>query len=457
MPIYTIEQGDTLSQIAQRNNRTIADLMGVNPQITDPNRIFAGQTLNIPSTQIPISPTTRTPAQPQTNQPPTLDMNQFNTNDPIRKFNLALLSMLKNAQSGQTSLSQEQAQLKREAYTSGQEVFTGEEAKMTPEAKMAALQRNVEMYEPSIQAATIKIEQLGRVMDLLSKTYGEDYKNLIPATKEDAAIFQKAMASGFMPPADIVERYGKFFTTEDWTALVEAQTKAEIAGRAPVKPPQDPTSIREYEYYSQQERDAGRTPMSYGEFGITQKAPSGAQQKAASYAGRVEQAESIFEDLDDYINNLTTFELWTQQKLPNSLRSVEYQKLDQAQRNFINATLRVESGAAIAETEFVNAKLQYFVQPGDSPEVIAQKKSNRQQVVANFKREAGTAYAPSEYLGEGDLLSLIDDDIRQLANNYQYEFGREKMIEDLATAYPEVNKQDIIDKVYQITKELWGD
>lgn len=235
MPTITIpsyQQGGTLGQIAGQYKTTVDELMRLNPQITNPDQIREGGTLNIPSTQIPIIPTAGTPAQSQTGQPPTLNMNQFQTGDPIRKFNLALLDMLKKAQTGQTQLGQEQAQLKREAYTSGQEVFTGEEAKMTPQAKMAALQRNVEMYEPSVQAATIKIEQLGNVMNLISKTYGEDYKNLIPATKEDAAIFQKAMASGWTPPADIVERYGKFFTTEDWNALVEAQERAKMVGKA---------------------------------------------------------------------------------------------------------------------------------------------------------------------------------------------------------------------------------
>jgi hypothetical protein len=54
------------------------------------------------------------------------------------------------------------------------------------------------------------------------------------------------------------------------------------------------------------------------------------------------------------------------------------QKLQQAKRDFINATLRRESGAAIAESEFSNAEKQYFAQIGDSPAVIAQKKRNRE-------------------------------------------------------------------------------
>lgn len=61
----------------------------------------------------------------------------------------------------------------------------------------------------------------------------------------------------------------------------------------------------------------------------------------------------------------------------NFTQSDKQQQVEQAQRDFINASLRRESGAAIAESEFDNAKKQYFVQPGDSEAVIEQKRKNR--------------------------------------------------------------------------------
>ena len=45
---YTVQQGDTLSGIARRFGVSLADLERANPQITDPNRIFPGQVINIP-------------------------------------------------------------------------------------------------------------------------------------------------------------------------------------------------------------------------------------------------------------------------------------------------------------------------------------------------------------------------------------------------------------------------
>ena len=73
----------------------------------------------------------------------------------------------------------------------------------------------------------------------------------------------------------------------------------------------------------------------------------------------------------------------------NFFASPETQKALQAQRDFINATLRQESGAAISESEFQNARQQYFPQPGDTPEVIAQKAANRETVIRGFARQAG--------------------------------------------------------------------
>jgi len=46
---YQVSDGDTLSQIAEDNGTTVAALMQANPGITDPNKIYTGQTVNIPS------------------------------------------------------------------------------------------------------------------------------------------------------------------------------------------------------------------------------------------------------------------------------------------------------------------------------------------------------------------------------------------------------------------------
>ncbi|MEL7231022.1 MAG: hypothetical protein AAGJ85_00755 [Pseudomonadota bacterium] len=75
--------------------------------------------------------------------------------------------------------------------------------------------------------------------------------------------------------------------------------------------------------------------------------------------------------------------------LGNYLQTPEYRQYDQARRDFINAVLRRESGAVIADSEFANAERQYFPQPGDDPATIAQKRQNRENAVRGFEVGAG--------------------------------------------------------------------
>lgn len=78
----------------------------------------------------------------------------------------------------------------------------------------------------------------------------------------------------------------------------------------------------------------------------------------------------------------------------NYFASPERQQTVQAQRNFVNAILRVESGAAISQSEFDNAQRQYFPQSGDSKDVIEQKRQNRVSAMQGMAREAGPMYRP---------------------------------------------------------------
>ena len=48
---YVVQPGDTLSGIADRFGVSLSDLEAANPQIVDPNTIFPGQVINIPSSE----------------------------------------------------------------------------------------------------------------------------------------------------------------------------------------------------------------------------------------------------------------------------------------------------------------------------------------------------------------------------------------------------------------------
>lgn len=48
--VYTVKPGDTLSKIAARNQCTVSQIMSANPSIKNPNIIYVGQKITIPST-----------------------------------------------------------------------------------------------------------------------------------------------------------------------------------------------------------------------------------------------------------------------------------------------------------------------------------------------------------------------------------------------------------------------
>lgn len=94
----------------------------------------------------------------------------------------------------------------------------------------------------------------------------------------------------------------------------------------------------------------------------------------------------------------------------NYLVGQNAQKFTQAKRDFINAVLRQESGAVISPEEFANAEQQYFPQPGDGPEVIAQKRRNRENAISGFKIRSGPGAASVEQMqGQQDQQGGVVD------------------------------------------------
>jgi len=80
--------------------------------------------------------------------------------------------------------------------------------------------------------------------------------------------------------------------------------------------------------------------------------------------------------------------------LTNWTQSAGQQQVEQAQRDFINAVLRRESGAVISDAEFDNARRQYFPQPGDSQQVIQQKGANRDLAIRGMLAEVPQSRRP---------------------------------------------------------------
>jgi hypothetical protein len=145
------------------------------------------------------------------------------------------------------------------------------------------------------------------------------------------------------------------------------------------------------------------------------------QATAAGYADRMTQADAVISDpkLATVQTDLVERGKGSIIGIGNMLTSPEFQQAEQAQRDFINAILRRESGAVISDSEFDNARKQYFPQPGDSEAVLKQKAANRKNAIAGVARSAGPAYTPpdtSNYL-TGDS---PDDAVTKVINGVTY-------------------------------------
>ena len=103
MAQYTVQKGDTLWDIAIRNNTTVANLQSANPQISNPNLIYAGNVINIPDAVASTPSTTaEAPAQtsPTTTSPETKapDYSQYQYDASTNQSYLDALAALQQAQ-----------------------------------------------------------------------------------------------------------------------------------------------------------------------------------------------------------------------------------------------------------------------------------------------------------------------------------------------------------------------
>jgi hypothetical protein len=124
----------------------------------------------------------------------------------------------------------------------------------------------------------------------------------------------------------------------------------------------------------------------------------GTERNALAYFNRAQQASQDIGGMEDQIAKMSLAGQARLQMAPNFLQSEENQRYRQAQRAFTEARLRKESGAAIPQGEYENDSRTYFAQPGDTPQVIEQKRRARQTVLEGLKFASGKAYG--EFYGE---------------------------------------------------------
>jgi hypothetical protein len=72
-----------------------------------------------------------------------------------------------------------------------------------------------------------------------------------------------------------------------------------------------------------------------------------------------------------------------------TLTSDEYNSYKQAARQWISGVLRLDSGAAVPDSEFATYFATYFPQPGEGEAIVAQKKAAREQVMQTGRMVLG--------------------------------------------------------------------
>jgi hypothetical protein len=151
-------------------------------------------------------------------------------------------------------------------------------------------------------------------------------------------------------------------------------------------------------------QNAKKRALGLGE-GATDKPLTEGQAKANLFSKRMIESNKIIDEIGDGYSSAAINVKGAVEDMPlaggllgvvaNLALGENEQRVEQAQRDFINAVLRRESGAVISDSEFRNARRQYFPQPGDSDKVIEQKRKNRLTAIEGMVEELPKSRRPT--------------------------------------------------------------
>lgn len=125
------------------------------------------------------------------------------------------------------------------------------------------------------------------------------------------------------------------------------------------------------------------------------------ERSSAGYLTRMQAAESLMQAIGDEGNidwrsHAAGMVPYIGDDLQNLALSPKQQQMLQAQRDWVRAKLRKESGASIGDAEMANEIRTYFPMPGDGPEVVAQKAQARKEAEKQVRISGGAAVSPRE-------------------------------------------------------------
>lgn len=194
---------------------------------------------------------------------------------------------------------------------------------------------------------------------------------------------------------------GDPFTLSEGQIRFDAQGKPIAKGGE--KEPNLPSAVLEYEYAKKQgfpgtfqdwesskkggmslQVDPATGQVTFQQ-GANIKPLTEGQSKDTVYATRAEGALPLIDQFGEALTGLGESVAGQVPIVGNYAKSPEYQKAEQAGAEFLQAILRKDTGAAITSQEMAEYGMVYLPRPGDSPEVLAQKRTSRMRALEAIK------------------------------------------------------------------------
>lgn len=275
-----------------------------------------------------------------------------------------------------------------------------------------ALPGRPEALRPFLLQKGLEVMDASKRLDLLTP------KAEVKDTGGGLQSFQTNQLTGEVTPGAVVARKtatpGELLTASTARRgqdLTDARTRESTS--ATMTKPFEVTGPDGTPMLVQQDKQGNISPVQgFGPKAGAAKPLNDSQAKALLFGSRMRDSDKILTDLSSKGVNTPSLIKQGAEAVPliggalgsianSTVASPDQQSVEQAQRDFVNAVLRRESGAAIAPTEFDSAKKQYFPAVGDSAQVKAQKAQNRQlaiqgllaEVPAGQRNTLGTAAA----------------------------------------------------------------
>lgn len=135
-----------------------------------------------------------------------------------------------------------------------------------------------------------------------------------------------------------------------------------------------------------------------------QKPMTESQGRDYTYGTRAGEANTILDDMQSTVAGYNSA-AWLAAKaaenttLGNAFVPDDVKQIRQAERNFMTAILRRESGAQISPSEFDTGEKLYFPRPGDDAKTLEQKAQARQTAIDSIMKASGVKPTTTSYSG----------------------------------------------------------